>query len=421
MKKSNFMKNRKKDYIKISILGDLMCDNALLNAASNSNGDFDFSHVFSNIRDYLSKADYCVANFETVLGGNPPWTAIGSIYNTPDQFAIDIKNAGIDMLLTANNHIWDKGYEGAKRTTEYLKSLGFDVVGTFDKRQPFRIELFGIKICFLAYTESINFKTSEDDFNCVISGHVNMLAPLPSKREFKKTERDMYKGFNGAIKYIVRKILKMKLFKPIMHGYNKYRLKNKKSTLNARTDVIEKRHGNENILDLLKSEVEIAKNQSDIIIVNAHAGGQLNKKPGEYIEFLRKFYKELGVDALLCNHPHVIQEADFSDGFLMTASLGSPTQTPDGEYKNNPLKPYYSMAINIYIGKEKKCIEKVTFTIIRAIADENRYVYLFPIEKLYEEKPDMRKEIEKDVEEIYHRVTGKYLTKNNLIKAEYLL
>ena len=206
MKKSNFIKNGDENYIKISMLGDLMCGNVLLNASSisNDNVHFDLVHIFFSIKDYFFKADYYVANFETVFGGNSSWIAIYSIYNTPDQFAIDIKNVGIDIFLTANNHIWDKGYEGAKQTTEHLRFLGFDVVRTFDKRQLFRIALFNIKICFLAYTESIKFITSEDNLNCVISNLVKMISSLYSKQEFRK--RDIRKEIEKDVEKICHRV-----------------------------------------------------------------------------------------------------------------------------------------------------------------------------------------------------------------------
>ena len=78
------------------------------------------------------------------------------------------------------------------------------MVRTFDKRQLFRIALFNIKICFLAYTESIKFITSEDNLNCVISNLVKMISSLYSKQEFRK--RDIRKEIEKDVEKICHRV-----------------------------------------------------------------------------------------------------------------------------------------------------------------------------------------------------------------------
>ncbi len=64
------------------------------------------------------------------------------------------------MVVTANNHILDRGYQGALRTLEVLAQNGLDTVGVYpslEKSQEFLIkDLKGIRVGYLGYTYSTN-------------------------------------------------------------------------------------------------------------------------------------------------------------------------------------------------------------------------------------------------------------------------
>lgn len=65
---------------------------------------------------------------ETTYSG-PPYTGYPS-FSSPDDLAISTKKAGVNVFLTANNHILDKGVEGARRTVSLYDSLGIMHTGT---------------------------------------------------------------------------------------------------------------------------------------------------------------------------------------------------------------------------------------------------------------------------------------------------
>lgn len=392
--------------IKINILGDLMCDNALLNAARTED-EFDFENVFINIKKYLDGADLTIANFETVMTGEEPYRAYSSKFNTPDKFAESAKKAGIDVLITANNHAMDQEIEGLIRTKSKLEELGFTVFGTLDNRKPLILDLDNIKLGLLAYTEPLNFRTQKDFKGMNVDEYINLLAPIPTMREFRQDERSMYKGVKGAIRYYVRRILKTKLFMPIKTQIDLYRIRKVGVSLGSRTDILRERHKDPKYLQMLTDEFNYANENSDLTLIFPHAGGQINEKPGPYIKFLKDFYKSIGAKNIIFNHPHVIQEASYDGDFLYTASIGSVSHTPDGEYRNNPLMPYYSMMVNIYIDKETKKISNVTYSILRAIADERRYVYVYNIKDLWEEREDLREQLEEDSRKLYKTIHNK--------------
>lgn len=125
---------------------------------------YDFSRYFSRIKDRLSGAGLCVANMEFTLGG-PPFTGYPS-FSAPDSYAGYLADCGIDVFLTANNHILDKGKAGAVRTLEQYSRLGSShgicTTGTFadsvsyHRDNPLILDTCGMKIALVNFTYGTN-------------------------------------------------------------------------------------------------------------------------------------------------------------------------------------------------------------------------------------------------------------------------
>ena len=99
--------------------GDLLLHNPMLNGAKKADGTYDFSAFFPNIKKYFTDADYAVANLEVTLGGKESGEYKGyPNFNVPDNFIDECQNSGIDLFLTANNHCYDTGLYGLKRTVK---------------------------------------------------------------------------------------------------------------------------------------------------------------------------------------------------------------------------------------------------------------------------------------------------------------
>ena len=96
-----------------------------------SNKTYSFDNNFTYVKKYIEKADYSLANLETTLAGNDvtPYSSY-PLFNSPDELADALRNAGFDLLSTINNHSFDKGDLGVSRTLSVLKEKGFDTVGT---------------------------------------------------------------------------------------------------------------------------------------------------------------------------------------------------------------------------------------------------------------------------------------------------
>ena len=107
--------------VKITFLGDIMCEGPLLKAAHKEDGTYDFSECFQGICGLLTEADYVIGNLETPLSGEEAgYTKTEDLYsfNTPIEFAEAVKEMGMDLVLTANNHCCDRGIEGLIKTLE---------------------------------------------------------------------------------------------------------------------------------------------------------------------------------------------------------------------------------------------------------------------------------------------------------------
>lgn len=111
-------------------LGDIMVHQPQLEGAKTGNG-YDFSDFFSEVSSYYKSADLTVGNLELTFGGTDSGKYRGyPSFNTPDQLADTIKESGITMLMTANNHSYDTGFYGLKRTASVLKEKSITYTGT---------------------------------------------------------------------------------------------------------------------------------------------------------------------------------------------------------------------------------------------------------------------------------------------------
>ena len=131
----------------------------------NSDGTYNFDSLFEHLKDYTSSLDYAVANLETTLCGTDngyPYHGYPN-FNCPDAVVDGARNAGFDMLLTANNHSYDTSLVGYKRTLEVIRGQGLDTLGTYASADEVKWtikEINGINIGMLCYTYA--FSVTDD-------------------------------------------------------------------------------------------------------------------------------------------------------------------------------------------------------------------------------------------------------------------
>ena len=146
--------------VTLCFTGDLMCHSTQFNYANVGADTFDFTGVYTEVKTFLSESDFTVGNLETVVAGKNKGYSGYPYFNAPDDFIYALKDAGFDLLITANNHALDQGWDGVKRTIEIINDNQLYQTGTFvskEDRDSVRIfEINSIKIAFLAYSENTN-------------------------------------------------------------------------------------------------------------------------------------------------------------------------------------------------------------------------------------------------------------------------
>lgn len=148
------------DSISIFFAGDLMQHDAQIKAAKRMDGSYDYSNSFAHVRSYIRSADIAVGNLEVTLGGTP-YRGYPA-FSAPDEYLYAIRDAGFDVLMTANNHCMDRGVTGLRRTIKMVDSLRIKRAGTYiDKEDrihnyPLLIEKKGFRIAFLNATYGTN-------------------------------------------------------------------------------------------------------------------------------------------------------------------------------------------------------------------------------------------------------------------------
>ena len=154
--------NDSADVIKLIFVGDIMGHSTQISGAWRDGGDSCYNYIpsFQGIKDYISAADIAVANLEVTLAGEP-YTGYPQ-FSSHLSLAVALKDAGFDVLTTANNHILDRGKEGLERTINTLDSLEIPHTGSFkdklarDNNYPLIMERNNFKIAMLNYTYGTN-------------------------------------------------------------------------------------------------------------------------------------------------------------------------------------------------------------------------------------------------------------------------
>jgi len=142
-------------------IGDIMGhDEQIWSAENREEQTYNYDDVFQYIKPVISEADIAIANFEVTLAG-PPYLGYPE-FSSPGALAVACKNAGIDCLVTANNHSADRGKKGITGTINILDSIGLRHTGTFlssssrDSLSPLLIGNDELSLALLNYTYGTN-------------------------------------------------------------------------------------------------------------------------------------------------------------------------------------------------------------------------------------------------------------------------
>lgn len=397
--------------MKITVLGDVMCEPTILKASENKDGTYNFDGVFEKVKPMLDEADYVITNLEFPIAGKEEKYTEGFFsFNAPIAFAEAAKRAGIDLVSTANNHTLDRGVEGVIKTINALDEINLPHTGTFlseeGRKEAYYFKVGDTTLALVAYTYSTNKKFFEQEKE--LAKQINFLRPFGSSPYKKETREKMNSWVDKVFSFVEfekRGIIK-KIF-GIPAGY-------------ILTDDNVDQEAVKPYIEQFTSDIKIAKEKADFVICCPHTGGQFNPEVGEFSEYVIKSAVSAGADAVLASHSHMVQKAEIIDGVPCAYSLGNFSMSPNSIFVVKECLPEYGLAMHLYIDEKK--LSKVTFSILKGVEKRGKQLVSWPVDVLYNElvNPKEKIKLEKDVKQVYKYVTGKDLS-DDIIRREYVL
>ena len=250
--------------IHIKAAGDLNITNHVVDAGL-STGGLNYSRAFMDVASILADADLTLLNLEGNVCGEPYGTETTS---APRELLEGLRNAGVDLLQTANSCSINNGLIGMSATLQAIRASGMEPIGSFSNQTELQesggytiTEVQGIKVAFVAFTKGV--------------GGMGMPAGNESLVNL------LYKDYSSTYKEV----------------------------------------DTEGITKILKN-VEAEK--PDVTIALLHWGSEYNDEISATQKSIVSLMKKRGVDVIIGTHPHMVQaiEYDMAAGTLVAYSLG---------------------------------------------------------------------------------------------------
>ena len=372
--------NKENKIIKLSFLGDALCDWGMCNHLKlylQDNKEYNFISCFSNLKPLLSKSDYVFANLETPISDNyNDLTNTRWCFNTPSEFADALKKSGVDFVSTANNHCLDRGIAGISATIDALDKIGLKHCGTYKQntfREPTIITCGSLKIGVLSYTYGTNAFSNHNYLPYKNRKLVNLLQTQEEFLQYKfincklfKCSQELYRIINRFPQLIDR------IFFPS----------------NSKKQPYEKRSFSIYRKQLLIKELKTLRKKSDIIVSLIHIGSQYGLAPTDYTLETTDFLWKHGVNIVIANHEHVVHGCKYNpnDNKFAAYAIGNLISSagiifpPFDRYAN------YSIAVHCYINASSPTIiEKITFSVLVTTIQKDGKLATHPVFDLIQE------------------------------------
>lgn len=320
--------------MKLTFTGDILIYESQDKSCRLSDGKYDYKSIFEQVKPLLDSSDYVVGSFETTTAGkNARYTHEATSFNTPDGILSALKWSGFDLLTTANNHCFDRGFEGHKRTIEKIKEYGLEYTGTriSSDEQSFIVKDFdGTHVAFIAYTYGTNSRSN----GCLIPIGKEYLVNLTRPQDIP-IYRPLWKRIAKRLLSIVRKKISNSIQEDCVSSFE---------VTNGRNKLYEEK---------MLATIREAKSKADIVIMCLHSGGQFNSKIGAYTNHLLNSIANEGIDAIICNHAHTILPIYYIGNCLVASALGNFSFVPGEGYWVDGVMAEYSVLLNLDIVDKK--------------------------------------------------------------------
>lgn len=141
--------------VKLTFVGDVLLASKVDDILKQKGYDY----PYTNVKDYLTKPDFTIANLETPITTRGTVQNKDYVYRSSPMALPPLKDAGIDLVNLANNHVMDYGPEGLQDTMNALDQEGIKRMGAGndlnEAYQPVIMEKDGMKIAFFGFSRVV--------------------------------------------------------------------------------------------------------------------------------------------------------------------------------------------------------------------------------------------------------------------------
>lgn len=134
--------------------------------------EYNFSHIYANVRDVIADADVAFINQETPTGGKALGYTGYPNFNGPQEMGDTLVDIGFDIVCIGTNHLADYRDKGMKGTLDYWDTKPVTMIGGYRSMEDYNTvrvhEVNGVKIALLSYTYGTNGMSVSKESGLVI-------------------------------------------------------------------------------------------------------------------------------------------------------------------------------------------------------------------------------------------------------------
>ena len=148
-------------------VGDNLIHDTVYEYAEMEDGTYDFTEIYSYLKDEIAAADLACIQQETIFVKDPSLYSNYPAFGTPDYMADSLAALGFDVVCHASNHTYDKVDTGVYDTLEKWKEYPqVTVLGIHESQADAEtiqvVEKNGIRIALFNYTYGLNYSLPSD-------------------------------------------------------------------------------------------------------------------------------------------------------------------------------------------------------------------------------------------------------------------
>lgn len=147
--------------LSLVMVGDVLIHSSVYADAKTSKGGYDFTKMFTEVKDSFKDFDLLYYNQETILGGTSIGLSTYPMFNSPQEVGDAMVDMNFNLVSLATNHTLDRGKVAIKNSLDYWKKQeGVIAAGSYasekERDNPVIMEKNGITYTMLSYTTLTN-------------------------------------------------------------------------------------------------------------------------------------------------------------------------------------------------------------------------------------------------------------------------